>query len=231
MIDRIFDNLEDAQLEIDELLQVQNNTVTLLFCAASPLVPAAAEAIRKRNPAINLRLFQGEMPDSESLKPDLTLFSSPCKIPADNHFLLMTEPIGVAIPVESPLASAPSFSLDDLRGKTFLSLGEQSDLAQEVEYYLRNVDFQPQTSTIVNSPNVLRDLLRVDLGYAFIPAISWTNFSDGSLTFRIIDDFPMERHLYLAWDGDRFQNEAVRTARETIEKSFRAFAKAHRGFL
>lgn len=226
--DNIFLQLQNASLELDAYRGTADSTVSLTVHAASFLLPNIIKEIKRADSRIQLKIIQHFHADAGIPEGDLLLDAS-CHPPkGDGSALLLEESLGIAIPKSHPLAQRERICLCDLQPEPFLALSPDSSLAATISYYCSQADFYPDITTTVNSPNILRDLLRMNLGLAFMPELTWKDFAAKDVVYRGVADLPMKRYLTLSWNPDKYMSPAVCTCRDTILAYFTRYTKQSR---
>ncbi len=218
--DEIFDSIANAQSDLALLNGVESKTVSISFRVASHVLPAAVKAIKAENPDIHLLLTQNSRLGAEGEAPDLSIFSLDHEESIPGAELLTKEPIGLALPSANPLASKSNITLSDLENEPFIELDTESDLSKVINRHKERVHFSPDVIMSVNSPSVMRGLLKIGLGCAFVPKYTWGIFENPGLSFKTIDDLPMERYLYVSWNPERRQTESIAKAKDALLRFF-----------
>lgn len=134
--------------------------------------------------------------------------------------LLLRERIKAALPAEHPLAAKRELTWKDLEQEPFLCLDGESDLTQALHHFFRMKGIEPNTTICADTPSVMRDLLRLNLGIAFIPEYTWHGFAPDTVVLRTVRDLPMERYLLLSWEKQVYQTHAWKTCRDIITEYF-----------
>lgn len=139
--------------------------------------------------------------------------------------LLMREHMGIDLPETHPLAHSSKISRKDIEQYSFISLRPDCSLYKIISHFCKKASFQPNISTYVDSPALMRELLKMEFGTAFVPKYTWSAlFGDGHI-YREIDDMPMERFVHLAANEKKYSSEAVKSCRDTIMKYFSEYAR------
>ncbi len=218
--DEIFNSIENAKSDLAILNGVESKTVSISFRVASHVMPGAIKAIKDENPDIHLLLTQSSLIGAEGATPDLSIFSLDHMEDLAGAEILLKEPIGLALPSTNPLASKERIVVKDLENESFIELDSESDLSKLINRHKERIRFQPDVIMSVNSPSVMRGLLRIGLGCAFVPKHTWNIFESHDLSFRTVDDFPMERYIYVSWNAQRCQRESVVRAKDALLRFF-----------
>ena len=219
-VDHIFLDLDNASRELNSYRNAESKTVKILIQSASFLLPQILNEIHTSDKSIQLHIQQHYGADEASTEWDLCISSSIKETDTDSTISLMNESIGIALPQNHPLAHKDGLLLNDLKDESFLALSPDSSLTQILNTYFEQVHFHPNTVTSVDSPNILRDLLRMNLGLAFVPELTWKNFAAESILFRTLEDCQMQRYITLSWPHDKHMSSSVRTCKESIINYF-----------
>ncbi len=223
--DNIFLQLQNASLELEAYRGAEEKTINLAIHSASFLLPNIIKEIKQADPRIQLKITQHSHADAASPDADLLLYAS-CQPPkGSGSALLLEESLGIAIPHSHPLAKKECITLHDLQTEPFLALNPDSSLASTISHYCCGAGFCPDIITTVDSPNILRDLLRMNLGLSFIPELTWKGFAADAVTYHRVEDLPMKRFLILSWNPDKFMSRTVSVCKETILDYFTRYMK------
>ena len=224
--DQIFSALNNAKLELAEHTEKKEKQVTLCVSSASLLLPEIVKQIQKADPHIHLRIVK-DPKDAEEGLPMLRLYSAAKfsqKIKAkrgdETKQILMKEPIRLLLPKSHPLTEKETLLAEDLKGEPFISLGVQSDLAQIIRTFTGEIVWEPEITTYVDSPAMMRQFLKLNLGCAFVPEYTWYRFAEDTAVLKAVHDLPMERYLIMVWDPDLYQTEAFILCKNIITDYF-----------
>lgn len=218
--DQILDALDRAALELEKIQGREEKTVTLYICSASMFLPEIVRLIQQADPEIRLRIFC-KSPADRSGFPALCVTSSPVR-PAQSRCssLLLRERIKAALPAKHPLAAKEELTWEDLEQEPFISLDGESDLTQALHHFFRMKGIEPNNTICADTPSVMRDLLRLNLGIAVIPEYTWHGFAPDTVVLRTVRDLPMERFLLLSWEKQVYQTHAWKTCKNIITEYF-----------
>ncbi|MGN1415855.1 MAG: LysR family transcriptional regulator [Oscillospiraceae bacterium] len=220
--DEISSSLENARIELEEYKGSETAEVSIEVRSASLLIPDIIKKIRENDGHIMPHIFQSSCRDA-----DLKIYSDITEHSGSSE-LLMKEPMGIVIPEAHPLAEKPGICRRDLEQCSFLSLSPECSLYKIIAHFCENANFQPNISTYADSPALMRELLKMGLGAAFVPEYTWADLFGDGLVFRAVSDMPMERFVHLAANEKKYQSAAVRRCRDTI---IEYFAEYERRFL
>lgn len=219
--DEVFAALDRAAMELKDAGRRKKKTVTLYICSASMFLPELVRRIQQKDPEIRLQIFC-KSPGGQSEYPRLCITSSPvCPDQTTCSELLLKEKIKVALPAGHPLAVREHLVWEELEGEPFLSLDDESDLTLAVRHFCGIKGIEPNITTYADTPSVMRDLLRLNLGIAFIPEYTWKGFAPDTVILKSVKNLPMERYLVLSWDEKSCQTPAWHTCKDIITEYFR----------
>lgn len=220
--DEITVSLSNARLEIEELKGSEVSDVNIEVRSASLLIPDIIKRIRDSNSHIMPHIFQSGCSDADlRIYSDITAHSGSSE-------LLMREPMGIVIPEGHPLALLPEISRRDLEQYGFISLSPECSLYKIISHFCENASFKPNISTYVDSPALMRELLKMNLGAAFVPKYTWADFFRDGLVFRFVSDMPMERFVLLSENEKKYSSAAVKGCRDIIMEYFAEFSRRFR---
>ena len=220
--DEITASLENARLELAELQGTETSDVNIEVRSASLLIPDIIKRIRGMNSHIMPHIFQSGCTDA-----DLKIYSDISEHSGSSE-LLMREPMGIVIPKAHPLARKRKIYRRDLEQCSFISLSPECSLYKIISHFCDNANFQPNISAYVDSPALMRELLKMDIGTAFVPKYTWAAFFGDGLVFKNIADMPMERFVHLAANEKKFASAAVKNCRDAIMEYFAEYARKFR---
>lgn len=216
---KVFDALAGAAIEIDTLRHREQKNVVLYIRAASMLFPELLRKIKEADSEINLHIYQ--QPACEPLHLNELLISSAYQKPTEhNSTILLEERILAAVPKGHRLSGTSQVTLQDLKSENFISLTPHHSLSSIIQHYCGERLFSPQITTCVDTPSLMRDLLRQGMGIAFVPELTWKGFASDRITMRPVSDFPMKRYITLSWNPDAYLSPALLLCREIITAYF-----------
>lgn len=217
-VNQVFTALDNADRELKSIDSNAMTNVCICAQSASLLLPDIVLRIRSLYPNIHLQLVQ--QTDVDDMPWDLMIYSDCIRPQGDSYIKLLTEPLGVVMPLLHPLANKDILYRKDLESESFISLSSRHNLYKEISYYCNLIGWNPKITTYVDSPNVMRDLLKINIGVAFVPKYTWHSFYDESLVFKQIYDMPMTRDMFLFWDPSRYMTPSAKKCKDIITECF-----------
>lgn len=220
-VNAVFQSLDNAKRELQTYKEDTLKNVCICVQSTSLLIPEIISEIQTAYPKMHLQLLQHA--DMELMPYDLKIFSDYTHISESSETILMEEPLGVVIPKKHRLAKKDNLTISDLANESFISLSTGHNLYNIISHYCKECDFTPTISTYVDSPNIMRDLLKINLGIAFIPKYTWEHFYSDSLVFKHVSDLPMKRYILLSWDESRYMTPSVEHCKQIIINYFKRY--------
>ncbi|MGN0633704.1 MAG: LysR family transcriptional regulator [Oscillospiraceae bacterium] len=220
--DEIFSSIDNALLELDELKGSEAADVNIEVRSASLLIPGIIRKIQNQNSRIMPHIFQSGCTDA-----DLTIYSDISQHSGSSE-LLIREPMGIVFPETHPLARSLKICQKDIEQHSFISLSPDCSLYKIISHFCEKANFQPNISTYVDSPALMRELLKMGLGAAFVPKFTWSALFGDGLIYRDIADLPMERFVHLAANEKKYPTKAVKSCRDAIMEYFSEYARKFR---
>ncbi|MGN0598286.1 MAG: LysR family transcriptional regulator [Oscillospiraceae bacterium] len=217
--DEIFSSIDNALIELDELKGSEAADVNIEVRSASLLIPEIIRKIQNQNSRIMPHIFQSGCTDA-----DLTIYSDISERSGSSK-LLMREPMGIVFPKNNPLARKRKIFRKDIEQHSLISLSPDCSLYKIISHFCENASFLPNISTYVDSPALMRELLKMGLGAAFVPKYTWSALFGDGLIYREIADMPMERFVHLAENEKKYPSEAVKCCRDAIMEYFAEYAR------
>lgn len=128
-----------------------------------------------------------------------------------------SESMGVVIHKDNPLAKLAKMRKRDLMNSSFINYVPYENI---VQYYCSREDYCPNTIISVDTKSVMIDLMKRNMGVAFLPQNSWQQYWGDELVFKTVTDLPMERELYLSARNTWCQNDEEFKCFEILQDYF-----------
>ncbi len=208
----VLTSLQNAELELNEYKGNVQQDVNIAVESASLLIPEIVGNIRENFQNIMPHIFQ-----SSCTEWDLRIYSN---YNESGDSLLLKEPIGVVFPKNHFLADKRRITISDLEKCGLISLGKSCNLYNIVMHFCENASFTQNISMYVDSPSLMRELLKMNMGVAFVPQYTWYSFYNDFLEFRTVKDMPMSRSVRISENEKKYAVSAVKNCRNIIENYF-----------
>ncbi|MEI5990823.1 LysR family transcriptional regulator [Enterococcus crotali] len=215
---------------LDEGLQtihaMNENTISSIVLypeVASISIPSLVQNFMKKHPNIQLTIMQHDaFPDYH--QQDVLILTSEKKKGLIN-IPIITEPIFIALPKTHPLSKKEKIYLADILPLPLTMLSKKNAFRKTIDQAAEGKDIQLSITSTTDDPATLRSLLHQGLGVSFFPTISWSYEAADSFSIKPIEDFPIERTIYLASNLSE-DNPLAKTIVTTLEEFFYAQKEA-----
>ncbi|WP_270739950.1 LysR family transcriptional regulator [Massilioclostridium coli] len=222
----IFASLNQAKSEILYQTNQKKRTITLSVHCASPILPGLVQSFKMKYPDILLRVYQSS--DLEHDKKDVDLkisaYTSIENLSPESSTLLLEENLVIAkpfnyIPNDPAKFDTSVLSLKNFCNESFISLTEKSSLYEILQSCCQQYGFTPNISLFCDNPQVFREMLKLGMGVSLIPERSWAEIIKtlpDLLTIIPIHSPASKRYIYLTWEKEKYQSEAVLAMKQHI---------------
>lgn len=230
--DTILNEIATFQKEISIIEKRSQKTVSLSIRSASKLIPEFLSQFKLQYPEINIKIYSiSDDSENEHEKElvDLEIYSELKKVKEKNSSTLFTEPLLLAVPTNSPLANLKEVKLKDFKEHKFICSYPNQALRKVVNYYCKQVGFTPQIAIESDSPETISEFIRVGLGIALIPKITWSRFCNNGITLIPITDPVCTRNIQFKWKDSSILSDSALLLRDYICNNFPEYA--HSNFL
>ena len=208
---RVFEELELARQATRAVSGVFYGTVSIGFSGALNhlTLPPLTRAVRRRYPDVTLRLV-GRVMTRDGVEQvergalDLAFVALPLDpSPVVRTRLIAREPLGVALPVDHPLAGQEAVDLADLADEDFVStpVAAGSGLHEAALRACVAAGFRPRVVQEITDPFMILTLVAAGVGVALVSAEVADIMPSGAV-FRPLQGEPTDLLHALAWSGD-----------------------------
>ena len=194
--------------------------ITIIVKVASKFLPEIISGFRQKHPDVHIVIIQNEMDDMPATDWDLKLDASREKQENENTTCLLKEKICLAMPKDHPLANQKSIRLSDVSGESFLGMQKGSSMNAIAAAYCREAGFVPNIILETDNPSTLRGLMRLGLGIAFNPVITWKEVSEEEFQLIPIADIDCCRYIHLSLNPKRYHPKVVLAFQEYLIQFF-----------
>lgn len=167
--------------------------------AASELLPEIIGGFRREHPEIELILMQTEQ---EAGAADLFLEVTMEARHTVKETTLTSEDIMLAVPITDSRSSRDSISMLELKDASIISLRSGHHLRGLEDHYFRRAGITPHRTVECDNPETLRHLIRLGLGIAMVPALSWRSAESSEVRFIPISWPECRRYLSVRVERD-----------------------------
>ena len=219
---------------MEERLGVVTGDVALgvIPSVGSSVVPALLASFGRNFPGIVVRLVEAGSQELEREVLDGTIDCAIVTVPVTPAALeispLMTEELLLTVPPGHDLARRSSVRLAELEEESFIVLGGSFTLSTYVLDACRRAGFEPRVAYEAGGLEMIKGLVRHELGIAILPRLALLGPGDDSLVGISFDE-PLTRELNVVRAKDRYSTVATRAlivhVRTTMLSSFSSVGK------
>ncbi len=209
----IQNNFNHMENELREANSNKSATIHILVRVASKLLPDILNTYYQKHPDAKLKIFQTNQLIKGQPEYDLIMDSKPMIAPlvSNKEMLLLEERILVALPKSHPLTEQKKIALSDLKGFACSILSETSSLGRMVRSELSAQHFTPNIIFESDNPHTIRDFLKLNLSYSFVPEKTWLLKNDfPQLVLREVEDFCLYRYIYITYGQQEYITNATK---------------------
>jgi DNA-binding transcriptional LysR family regulator len=229
-VEQALAELEEGKREVADMAGLEQGLVSLavLYTVGAQLLPEILGAFRKDHPSIRFQLSQNasNVMNSQLRKGEIDLcISFPEPEQSDIGWApLRTEEIFLAVPPTHRLAGCDSIYLSEVAREPFISLKREYGLREMADQFCHQAGFDPRITFEGDEIVIVRGLVAVGLGVAFIPALAMRNATEPLVSCLHISDFPCQRTIGLAWLQEHYLTASVQLFRQFVIEYFANFA-------
>lgn len=228
--DVILNEISTFQKEISLIEKRSQKTVSLSIRSASKLLPEFLSQFKLQYPEINIKIYSvSDLSENEHEQElvDLEIYSELHPIKNENTISLFTEPLLLAVPSNSSLADLKDVKLKDFKDEKFICSYPNQALRNIVNYYCKQIGFTPQIAIESDSPETISEFIRVGLGIALIPKITWSRFCSNGITLIPIVDPICTRSIQFKWKNPSSMSDSAILLKNYICNNFPEYAHSN----
>lgn len=218
----IFSRMASMQKELhDRGGAMWEETITIVVRVASRLLPDIISGFRHRYPQVRIIIIQNELQDwRQECVWDLCIDASREKRQDVHTTCLLREEICLAMPKNHPLAKRKRIRLQEVAGESFLGMQKGSSMNEIATAYCREAGFSPNIILESDNPSTMRGLMRLGLGIAFNPLVTWKEVSEEEFCLIPIEGIDCCRYIHLTLRPASYHAEVVLAFRDYLIEFF-----------
>ena len=140
---------------------------------------------------------------------DLAVVPQPVKDHRISIEPLFTEPLLLVVGKRHPIASRTEITVNDLAGETFVSLGDSSSLAAQIQAFFGDQQFRPQIGFRCAQVATLKQIVSSGLGISLLPQLARQAEDRESLTYLRLTGSEPTRELVVIRHLQRYQSRGA----------------------
>ena len=217
-VEVILKEMKEARSILADRNKMSKKQVSVSMYAATQMLPDIIRGFREKYPDTSLVITQQDL----SQNCDITIHSSSQPIEKNCCVKLMEEEICLAMPTSHPLSKCKKISLSQVSGDLFIGLDKGSGLRTVTDEYCLKAGFLPNMVLESDNPTIIRDLISLEVGLAFIPKISWMGVGYGeNIALVDIEDPHCIRYIYMSWKENQYVSAASKMFQKYLVEFFK----------
>ena len=140
---------------------------------------------------------------------DLAVVALPVKDPRLSIEPLLTEPLLLVVGQRHPFADRKEIGIADLAEETFVSMGDSSTLATQIQGFFGDHNFVPKIGYRCAQVATLKLFVSMGLGISILPQVAHTHDDEGRLTYLHISGTTPTREIAVIRHLQRYQSRGV----------------------
>ena len=213
-VNKIFDALDEGKEEIIKLKNRSQATVLISFRSAAMLATEIVSEIISLSPKTKITLT------SNSSQSNLSITCSWRKDCEKNQIQILHEVLQIALPPHHLLEKKEFLTLEDISNLDFILPTPDNPLYDVIEHYLDLMNIKINVLMQVQNSDLLCSFVKEKKCASFIPSLTWKKFHVKNVTLHNIENFIMDKYLYLTFREQDKENSAVKICRDVIIKYF-----------
>lgn len=203
----ILQEMDTAVQELSEHKGKVAGMIHLQVFAASALVPKLLYDFMAAYPEVQFHMVQQLNLDEFDLCINATIDDT---LPPNSEFLFEEE-VMLAVPPTHRLASCEVITLAEAQHEHYIMMRKGSTLRTIANSFCHKAGFEPQVLFEADNPSLLREMISMGLGVAFLPCISWMSVIDERIKLLRITDMNCKRKIYIHVPPGRTSSHTIST--------------------
>jgi DNA-binding transcriptional LysR family regulator len=218
-VERSLGELDAGRRAVAEVTREGGGTVRLASETFLTLTGPLA-AYKRAHPSVEVELHWSPAEDMgrrlRAQDVDLCVASQPIHAEGLERAQLLDEQVGVATPLDHPLAGRTSVSVEDLADQSFVTARTGHWQRRLLDRLFTARDLTPKIVCEVDELSAIADLIAAGLGIGLVPDFARRTAPRAPLAWMPVDSPDCRRTLTLFWGADSHLSPAARLMRTTI---------------
>ncbi|MGA5761676.1 LysR family transcriptional regulator substrate-binding protein [Nonomuraea bangladeshensis] len=218
-VERSLGELEAGRRAVAEATSEGLGTVRLASETFLTLTGPLA-AYKRARPSVEIELHWSPAEDMarhlRAQDVDLCIASQPIHAEGLASVKLFDEAVGVATPLDHPLARRTSVSVDELAGQPFITARKGHWQRRLLDRLFAARGLTPEIVCESDEPAAIAELISAGLGIGLVPAFALRSATRATAAWISVDSPDCRRTVTLYWGADSHLSTAARLMRTTI---------------
>ena len=235
-VNRILTELDDAELELQDMIGSQSGDIHIASCAifgAPSFIHDYNSNFFFEHPSIGLHMYVANTNKIETLlcqrKIDYGLATTASEHPEIQSTLLFSYRLGLVVSRKHPLANRKAVWLSELKDDKFMCNNTSPDNRDSVYELCRRAGFEPHIIFEGESKEIIGSAISRNVGVAFISSDRFRfqqsrpkemPWEEKNVLLNVLDDFCI-RTVYLYELKERYLSSAAKIYRDGLLKSIK----------
>ena len=195
-IEPILTALNEIPEELQSLTDARKKMLKINVLAASTLITDTIIKYQKKNSQVRFQIVQ----NNETEDADITVFTREFfqqPLASKDNFYIFSEEIFLAVPNTSEYASLAHIPLNEMTGKSFISLAGTKGLRSICDRFCLHAGFKPNVVFESDNVSAVKNLIGASIGIGFWPQHTWETHEGSGITLLPISEPKCKRDIVI----------------------------------
>ena len=224
-IEPLLKTLNEIPEEIQTLTGDRKKMLKINVLAASTLITDTIIRYQKEHPEIRFQIVQ----NVETEDADITIFTREFfqqPLVSKDSFYIFSEEIFLAVPKTSEYAQRETITLNEMAGKSFISLAGTKGLRSICDRFCLHAGFKPNVVFESDNASAVKNLIGASIGVGFWPEHTWETHEGSGMTLLPISEPKCQRDIIVQLHHDSESHEEAFRYYKYLVEFFEELKKA-----
>lgn len=205
-IEPLLKTLNEIPEEIQTLTGDRKKMLKINVLAASTLITDTIIRYQKEHPEVRFQIVQ----NVETEDADITIFTREFfqqPLVSKDSFYIFSEEIFLAVPKTSEYAQRETITLNEMAGKSFISLAGTKGLRSICDRFCLHAGFKPNVVFESDNASAVKNLIGASIGVGFWPEHTWETHEGSGMTLLPISEPKCQRDIIVQLHHDSESHE------------------------
>ena len=224
-IEPLLKTLNEIPEEIQTLTGDRKKMLKINVLAASTLITDTIIRYQKEYPEVRFQIVQ----NVETEGADITIFTREFfqqPLVSKDSFYIFSEEIFLAVPKTSEYAQRETITLNEMAGKSFISLAGTKGLRSICDRFCLHAGFKPNVVFESDNASAVKNLIGASIGVGFWPEHTWETHEGSGMTLLPISEPKCQRDIIVQLHHDSESHEEAFRYYKYLVEFFEELKKA-----
>ena len=224
-IEPLLKTLNEIPEEIQTLTGDRKKMLKINVLAASTLITDTIIRYQKEHPEVRFQIVQ----NVETEDADITIFTREFfqqPLVSKDSFYIFSEEIFLAVPKTSEYAQRETITLNEMAGKSFISLAGTKGLRSICDRFCLHAGFKPNVVFESDNASAVKNLIGASIGVGFWPEHTWETHEGSGMTLLPISEPKCQRDIIVQLHHDSESHEEAFRYYKYLVEFFEELKKA-----